>query len=545
MSRLRPWRLLDTGVRDAAENIALDSVLLDLRSRGESPDTLRFLQFHPAAALIGRHQTVAQEIRREYCLKNGIDINRRITGGGAVLFDATQIGWELIFSRKNLGAGLRLDQLTPYLCRGLLQGLAILGIDACFRPRNDVEVSGRKICGTGGAYENDAILFQGTLLVDFEVETMIRALRVPTEKLSRRELDSARDRVTCLARLLPEIPSMEKIKSALTAGFASALGADFQPGDLTTAESELLLERLPAYDSQAWINDVAGPTDDHMILNSVYRGEGGLVRTAVSVDIPKNRLKQVLFTGDFFINPAQAVFDLEAGLKDRSLDSVETVIRDYFTRYRPETLQLGADDFWFSLKGALQKLKLPLSGIPLTQSDQIATFGDLEFPQAAAAASVLLLPYCAKLPTCEFRRQDGCDECGECDVGLAYQLARERGMTAISVHDYEDLQRILVNCRDSGVLSVIGCCCHAFLAKRYQTFSESGLSGVIVDISDATCYDLALEEEALRGLFHHQTSLRLELLTRVLDLTDNSIVPCPDTQSMTAAGSMSHPDRKP
>lgn len=521
MNGPRSWRLLDTGVRGAAENIALDSVLLDTRAKGESQDTLRFLQFHPAAALIGRHQAVGQEIRQDYCQQNGIDINRRITGGGAVLFDATQIGWELVVSRSHLTAGLKLEQLTPYLCQGLLRGLKLLGITARFRPRNDIEVAGRKICGTGGAYEGDAMLFQGTLLVDFDVDTMIRALRVPTEKLSSRELASARDRITCLADLLPKTPPVAIIKAALTAGFSRALAADFQPGDLTAAEAALLAERLSFYDSGAWIDNIAGAAGDHLTLRSVHRGEGGLVRSAASVDVPRKMLKRVLFTGDFFINPASAIFDLEAGLKDCRLEGAEAGIREYFVRHQPETLQLGADDFWLSLKGALQKLKLPSFGIPLAQANHIATFGNLEFPQAASAASVLLLPYCAKQPECEFRHQDGCDECGECDVGTAYEMARDKGLTAITVHNYEHLKSILEDCRESGVRSVIGCCCHAFFAKRYRTFSESGLSGVIIDIEDATCYDLALEDKAHQGLFQHQTSLRLDLLKRTLDLTVN------------------------
>ena len=59
-------------------------------------------------------------------------------------------------------------------------GLQRLGLRAYFRTRNDVEVSGRKISGTCGTELSGAILFQGTLLVDFDVDEMLRALRIPT-----------------------------------------------------------------------------------------------------------------------------------------------------------------------------------------------------------------------------------------------------------------------------------------------------------------------------------------------------------------------------
>ena len=80
------WRLLDTGVKSAAENIALDYALLQTRAKDCSANTVRFLQFNPPCALIGFHQTIEQEIRTDFCNENGIDINRRITGGGAIYF---------------------------------------------------------------------------------------------------------------------------------------------------------------------------------------------------------------------------------------------------------------------------------------------------------------------------------------------------------------------------------------------------------------------------------------------------------------------------
>ena len=80
------WRLLDTGLCSGAENMAYDAALLQARAEGQSPNTVRFLQFSPPVALVGYHQSVAEEIREEYCRQAGIDINRRVTGGGRHLF---------------------------------------------------------------------------------------------------------------------------------------------------------------------------------------------------------------------------------------------------------------------------------------------------------------------------------------------------------------------------------------------------------------------------------------------------------------------------
>ena len=78
------WRLLDTDPCPAAENMALDEAVLTARSKDLVPNTLRFLQFSPHSTLVGYHQAVEQEIRLSYCQEHGIEINRRLTGGGGL-----------------------------------------------------------------------------------------------------------------------------------------------------------------------------------------------------------------------------------------------------------------------------------------------------------------------------------------------------------------------------------------------------------------------------------------------------------------------------
>ncbi|MCK4513381.1 hypothetical protein KAW64_16650, partial [bacterium] len=97
------WRLLDTGVAPAAENMAIDQVVLTARSKGVVPTTLRLLRFSPPAVLVGIYQTIEEELRLDYCHSHGIDINRRLTGGGTIFFDESQLGWELIGALDDVG----------------------------------------------------------------------------------------------------------------------------------------------------------------------------------------------------------------------------------------------------------------------------------------------------------------------------------------------------------------------------------------------------------------------------------------------------------
>ena len=234
---MKRFRVIDTGVRDGRRQIAFDQALIDARKAGAIPDTIRFLRF-PPTALVGRHQALSREIHVDYCAANGIGIARRITGGGAIYFDEGQLGWELAFNRATLGIA-SLGELARVICEAAAAGLSTLGVDARYRPRNDIEVDGRKLSGTGGFFDDDTLFYQGTVLVDIDAARMAAALNVAQAKLAKRALDSAAQRVVTLRELLGAAPSIEAVKRALVGGFSERLGILPVDGAITELEEQL------------------------------------------------------------------------------------------------------------------------------------------------------------------------------------------------------------------------------------------------------------------------------------------------------------------
>ena len=221
---MKQFRVIDTGIREGRKQIAFDQALIELRKAGRIPDTIRFLRF-PPTALIGRHQALSREIKLDYCLSHNVGVVRRITGGGAIYFDEGQLGWELVFDRSTLGIA-SLGELARAICEAAATGLARLGVPAKYRPRNDIEVDGRKISGTGGFFDEDTLFYQGTVLVDLNPADMVAALNVAKAKLEKRALDSAAQRVVTLKELLGQAPEMGALQDALLAGFAERLGIE-------------------------------------------------------------------------------------------------------------------------------------------------------------------------------------------------------------------------------------------------------------------------------------------------------------------------------
>ena len=339
----RTWRVIDTGVRRAAENFALNRALLEARRQDASPSTLRFLQFRPSA-LLGYHQSAEQELDLDYCAAHGIDVQRRITGGGAIYMDEGQFGWELYLHKSELGTA-DMAAIARRVCEAAARGISSFGVEARFRPRNDIEVGGRKISGTGGAFDGDALLYQGTLLVEFDVERMVRCLRIPAEKIADKAIADARQRVVNLGDLLGTVPPLSEVKARVQQAFADEFDVSFASGELSAVEQRMFEEALAEIDSPDWVHLVRKPRADLPLLQASRKFAGGLLRAAIAYDRPAERIKQVWFTGDFFVNPSRTVADLEAALKDAATAEVPRRIAAFFAERSVDMLALAPDDF--------------------------------------------------------------------------------------------------------------------------------------------------------------------------------------------------------
>ncbi|WP_340696005.1 carbon monoxide dehydrogenase beta subunit family protein [Hydrogenobacter thermophilus] len=505
------WRVLYTGERPHYENIALDRIMLDLRAEGRIPNTVRFLQFKPECVLIGFHQSVEEEVRTEYTQREGIQVGRRITGGGAIYFDETQIGWEVIADRRSLNQE-SFEGITAKICTGIAKGLRRLGIRASFRPRNDIEVDGRKISGTGGVFEGNAFLYQGTILMDFNVERMLKSLQIPVEKLTSKGIKSAEDRVEWVKRSLGYLPSKEEVFDAILHGLSEELGMSYEWGQLSNEELSLLEEKKLYFASEDWVYHVKSSTKDSEMLFGIHRCLGGTFRVSVKLDAKAKILQQLIINGDFFVRPQRLIYDLEAFLKHTPLQDVENRVREFFENREWEGLNLSVEDFINAILFPIRKAEGLELGIEKKRLNNIIASIGGGLKENVEKAKVMLLPYCAKPRWCDYRHLDDCGECGGCTVGDAYRLAYQKGMIPITITSFELLRDTLLWCAQNGY-TYIGHCCYEFYEKRYEIFkkaSEEGAKGVLFDIVGTTCYSLGVEEE--EKAYHGEFTVELDLI---------------------------------
>ncbi len=213
----------------------------------------------PATVSLGYFQSVSEEVNLKEAKKAGLTITRRPSGGGAALFDERELYYSIVAPWDSGVLPKAPGPCFKKAANGIIFALNSFGIDAKFAGKNDVQVSGKKISGNAQTNKGNAKIQHGTFLVDFDIDTAARVLKVPVEKVADKGIVAKtmpamiEERITTLKRELGRKVSAKKGKEALKKGFEKALNVTFVSGALSGKE-ELIRDELTAkYSSPEWI----------------------------------------------------------------------------------------------------------------------------------------------------------------------------------------------------------------------------------------------------------------------------------------------------
>ena len=243
-AELPGWRLVRIESQNAFANMAIDEAILTARIASFVPNTVRFYQWKTSAVSIGRFQKIENEVQLRNCKSLGVDVVRRITGGGAVYHDAeNEITYSVVAGERELQSQ---DVATAYrkIYSGLVEALNILGLTADFEKGNDrtcpnLTIRGRKISGSAQCHKRGVVLQHGTLLLDVNLEKMFTLLRVPWATTCLDIVNVAKNKITSIANEIGKTPSLDKVHQALIDGYGKAMNTDFAVEGLTPYEREL------------------------------------------------------------------------------------------------------------------------------------------------------------------------------------------------------------------------------------------------------------------------------------------------------------------
>ncbi len=239
-------------------NMAIDEAVLHARLQEKTPNTLRLYKWKPSAISIGKNQKLENEVQLNNCRKLGIDIVRRISGGGTVYHDAqSEITYSVIAKTSDVDTN-DIAEVYIKIYRAIAEALQILGVNSDFNEGDakncpNLTVKSKKISGSAQAQKSGIFLQHGTLLLNVDLEKMFTLLRVPWTQSCMQVVNVAKNKITSLKDELAQPVSEEAVTGALIKGFERALNIHLVCGELMGFESDLA-NRLckEKYASDGW-----------------------------------------------------------------------------------------------------------------------------------------------------------------------------------------------------------------------------------------------------------------------------------------------------
>ncbi len=194
------WRLVHGSARAAAAHMALDEILLEELAAGRRGPTLRIWEWSGPAVVIGRYQSLRNEVDAAGAERHGIDVVRRISGGGAMFIEPGNTITYSIYAPSDLVEGLTFPEAYALMDAWVIEALRDMGINAWYQPLNDITSPEGKIAGAAQVRRSRAVLHHVTMAYDIDADKMLDVLRIGREKLSDKGTVSARKRVDPLRR---------------------------------------------------------------------------------------------------------------------------------------------------------------------------------------------------------------------------------------------------------------------------------------------------------------------------------------------------------
>jgi lipoate-protein ligase A len=237
------WRLLPLETNNAFMNMAIDEAILTARIAGQVPNTLRFYRWQPSTVSIGKNQNPENEVYLDACNRLGVDMVRRISGGGTVYHDFEgEVTYSVTAKVEALGTA-DITSVYAKIYEAIKDALRLLGITADFSSGDakncpNLTVNGKKISGSSQTITRGVVLQHGTVLRSVDLPKMFTFLKLKNASCTQ-AVDIAERKITSIQNELGHAVMSETVANALAQGFRAMLKIQLEPSELTAYEVEL------------------------------------------------------------------------------------------------------------------------------------------------------------------------------------------------------------------------------------------------------------------------------------------------------------------
>ena len=304
----------------ALDEFCLENIVLD--------EPYFYLWRNRPSVIIGLNQNAYSEVNLKYLEENGINLVRRVTGGGAVYHDLQNLNYTIVspicHPERSEGSMERSEGSTP---APIVAALRQLGVPAELTGRNDIFVEGRKVSGYARRVSKRQEIIHGTLMYDVDIDTLTHVLDTPGSKLNAKGIGSVKSRVANLKDYLPGFKSLDEVQAVLQNILAS--------GDpqMELTESQLNEVRMMAETKFSTWDFIYGRSRETGIARTASLPCGTV---SVEVCLDHGHITSISFYGDFlFGEPVQELSSILTGLRYDRHSIYESLMKADVSRFFP------------------------------------------------------------------------------------------------------------------------------------------------------------------------------------------------------------------
>ncbi|PTI43652.1 lipoate--protein ligase [Staphylococcus xylosus] len=304
----------NNNITDPTLNLAMEEYVL---KKMPKDDSYFLFYINRPSIIIGKNQNTIEEVNQSYIDEQGIDVVRRISGGGAVYHDTGNLNFSFVTDDD----GNSFHNFQKFT-EPIVEALKSLGVDANLSGRNDIQVGEAKISGNAMVKVKDRMFSHGTLMLNSELDEVQNALKVNPAKIKSKGIKSVRSRVANISEFLDEPIDINKFKSIIL----KSIFGETQVGEYKIKDKDWeKIEKLSNEKYRTWEWNYGRNPKYNFEREEKF--EKGFVQ--IKLDVKKGRIEHAKIFGDFF--GEGDITELENALEGtmHEFDSIEEALSNY------------------------------------------------------------------------------------------------------------------------------------------------------------------------------------------------------------------------
>lgn len=360
-------RLLKTDYTYADLSTSLSPAVEKSLEEGKAPSTLVVNFFAADSITTGVLEDPEKSLHLNFCREKGIVVRRRLNAGGAIFANQGSVMNCLYLDITQPWVPFKtIREAFPYFLGRMAQVTSgLFGLDARYRPVNDIEVGSRKLVATSARLENGILTLRSVINVrPVDRSLMSGAIIARPEKFQDKVQKDGGSRFTCFQDEVGRPIEREEIYALATKTMQKAFGPELKitEGELIPLEQQYLKDYLERFGSEDWFYAnservrFAQANPAARKAEAYHKAPAGLMGLALLAH--EGKVHDVILLADFHPSPYSVMGTLEDALRSQPLD-LDTLMERVAEVYNAPGVEIpGAElsDFAALLDKGLKQL---------------------------------------------------------------------------------------------------------------------------------------------------------------------------------------------